>query len=148
MEIHKEVIDKLNTLIEKNFDASKGYKKAAEKAENPALKSFLNDYSIQRDQFVNDLRNEIQILGGEPEDSGSLAGDMHRTWIDMKTALSFDKDESVLEACVTGEKAALEEYQEVLKENAFAPSTANVLRNQKHAVESAYKRVKSLEEIM
>ena len=148
MDHKQEVVEKLNDLIQKNFDACEGYKKAAEKAKAPALKSFLNDYSVQRDQFVSDLRNEIVLLGGEPEASGTLAGDAHRAWMDMKTALSSDKDEAVLEECMTGEQAALSEYQEVLQETYFPSSTENILRNQYQAVENAYSRIKTLEEIV
>lgn len=148
MENSDNAIEKLNDLIEKNYDACQGYKKAAEKASSPALKSFLNDYSQQRDQFVRDLRNEVVQLGGDPEDSGSVSGSAHRTWMDMKAALSSDKDESVLEECITGESAALDEYRDTLNNSQFRASTEAVLRNQHRAVENAYNRVKSLEDTL
>ncbi len=148
MKRKRQAISRLNDLIEKNLDACEGYKKAAEKAESPALKSFLNDYSLQRDQFVIDLSNEIINLGGTPRDKGSFSGDLHRTWIDMKTALSADKDESVLQACIKGEQAALDEYNQVLRELRVAGTTGNLLRNQQRSVENAYNRVKSLESLL
>ena len=41
MKFTEEVAKKLNNLLEKNYDAEKGYQDAAERIENPTMKDFL-----------------------------------------------------------------------------------------------------------
>ena len=51
MEFTKEVAKKLNNLLEKNYDAEKGYKDAAERIENPTMKDFLQKQAQKRYDF-------------------------------------------------------------------------------------------------
>ena len=48
MNYTKEVSKKLNDLLEKNYDAEKGYKFAAEKVKNTKLKSFFSERAQER----------------------------------------------------------------------------------------------------
>ena len=108
--------EKLNELLEKNYDAEAGYKNAAEKVENSALKNYLLSRAQDRYDFGHELKAELKTFGQDPEKGTSLAGDAHRLWMDLKTALTSDKDEAVLEEAIRGERAALDEYDEILKE--------------------------------
>ena len=53
-----------------------------------------------------ELQTAVKALGGDPENSGSVAGALHRGWVSVKTALSTRDDKSVLEECERGEDAA------------------------------------------
>ena len=57
MKYTEEMSNKLNELLEKNYDAEKGYKKAAEIVDSPKLKSFFEEQAQNRYDFVSsDLR--------------------------------------------------------------------------------------------
>ncbi len=89
---------KLNDLIEKAYDAEKGFKKVAEHVDNPQLKSFFNEKARRRSGYVNELSNSLRKTGMKVTDKdGSFSGSMHRTWIDTKAFFSMDNDESMLE---------------------------------------------------
>ncbi|NNC69757.1 MAG: DUF2383 domain-containing protein, partial [Flavobacteriaceae bacterium] len=45
---NEKVGEKLNELLEKNYDAEKGYKKAAENAQTNSLKNFFNRKAQER----------------------------------------------------------------------------------------------------
>tara|TARA_R100000789_G_C2907642_1_gene122329 strand:- start:83 stop:529 length:447 start_codon:yes stop_codon:yes gene_type:complete len=145
MSYSKEVSKKLNSLLEKNYDAEKGYKLAAEKVKNPKLKTFFQQRAQQRYDFGHELKSEIRNFGEEPDKGTSLSGDAHRTWMNLKTSLSSDKDEAVLEEAIRGEKASVEEYEDVLKESEIPASTGNILTKQKNAINQALNEVKTLE---
>ena len=66
--------------------------------------------------------------------------------MDLKAAFSSDKEEDILEEVVRGEKVAVEDYNKIIKEDGFAPSTANLLIKQRNAIERTFKQVKDLEE--
>ena len=142
--------EKLNELLEKNYDAEAGYKNAAEKVENSALKNYLlSRAQVSRAQdrydFGHELKAELKTFGQEPEKGTSLAGDAHRLWMDLKTALTSDKDEAVLEEAIRGERAAVDEYDEILKEESLPSSTKSIITAQRTSVKNALNEAPALE---
>jgi len=145
MSYSKEVSNKLNELLEKNYDAEKGYKLAAEKVKRQDLKSFFSQRAQERYDFGHELKSEIRNFGETPDKGSSVAGDMHRSWMNLKASLSSDKDESVLEEAIRGEKSAVEEYEDIMKEKELPASTQNILMKQKNAIVASLNEVKTLE---
>ncbi|CAL67973.1 ferritin-like domain-containing protein [Christiangramia forsetii] len=145
MSYSKEVSNKLNELLEKNYDAEKGYKLAAEKVKRQDLKSFFSQRAQERYDFGHELKSEIRNFGENPDKGSSLKGDVHRSWMNLKASLSNDKDESVLEEAIRGEKSAVEEYEDVMKEKELPASTQNILMKQKNAIVASLNEVKTLE---
>ena len=78
----------LNALLEKTYDAEKGFKKAAENVENPALKNYFQTKAQQRYDFGHELKSEIKSYGQDVDKGGSLIGDAHRAWMDVKKVFS------------------------------------------------------------
>ncbi|WP_452219643.1 ferritin-like domain-containing protein [Lacinutrix salivirga] len=139
--------NRLNALLEKNYDAEKGYKKAAENAKHQGLKNFFNKKAQERYNFGHELKTEIKSFGQEVDKGGSLTGKAHRAWMDVKAALSSDNDESMLEEAIRGEKASVEEYNEVIGETELPLTTKNVLVNHKNTIESELNTIKRLEDL-
>ena len=146
MSTTKDLAAKLNELLEKNYDSEKGFEKAAEDVKNSHLKEFFEAKAKQRYDFGHELKREIKNLGESPEKGTSVAGKAHHAWMDLKSAFSSDNEEAILEEAVRGEKVAVEDYNKIMKENEFAPSTANLLIKQRNAIERTFKQVKDLEE--
>lgn len=145
--IHKEIVNNLQDLLEKNYDAEKGFTKAMQDAKNQNLKRFLRQQAAQRGRFVNELSHEIINLNEEPKDSGSFTGDLHRTWIDIKSSVAGNTDEAVLEECIRGEKASWKEYEEKLQNKNFPSNISSVLHNQATEIHNTLNRVKTLEDL-
>lgn len=144
---HDKLVDNLQELLEKNYDAQKGFTKAMEDAKNPRLKGFLQRQAAQRSRFANELTHEIRTLNEEPKESGSFTGNLHRTWIDIKSAVTGNEDEAVLEECIRGEKASWDEYEDKLKEENFPPNISSVLQKQASEIHDTLSKVKTLEDI-
>ncbi|MFC5195587.1 PA2169 family four-helix-bundle protein [Bizionia hallyeonensis] len=143
----KEVGSKLNALLEKNYDAEKGYKKAAENTDHIALKNFFNRKAAERYDFGHQLKAEIKNYGQEPDKGGSATGTAHRAWMDVKAVFSSDNEESMLEEAIRGEKASVEEYEDVLKETALPTSTRDLVLNQKNTIWQELNTIKKLEDL-
>ena len=78
----------------------------------------------------------------EKKESGTVAGAMHRAWIDTKVGLGAG-DKSILESVEKGEDEAKEAYQEAIR--ASLPSdVAEIVSRQARSVQTAHDRVKSL----
>lgn len=144
---NNKIIADLNVLLEKNYDAERGYKEAADDVKNASLKEFFINNSRQRNQFGHEIKEEIGILGGTPDKGGSLTGDLHRVWMDLKTSLSGNNEESVLEECKRGESAALADYEKIANKYELPPSTQKLVQAHRDKITEALRRVDTLEEM-
>jgi uncharacterized protein (TIGR02284 family) len=138
-----DVISTLNGLIETCKDGQNGFKEAAEGVERSDLKSLFYEFSQQRAQFAGELQSLVQQLGGDPENSGSMAGAIHRGWINIKSAVTGRDESNILAECERGEDSAKNAYKEALEESLPANVT-QVIQKQFAAVKSAHDRVKAL----
>lgn len=143
----KETVNVLQNIVEKNYDAEKGYAKAMQEAKNPALKGFLKQQALKRSRFATEIDKELRQLGAVPKDSGSIAGKIHRTWIDIRSSLAGNDDEAVLEEVIRGEKASVKEYKEVLQKHTLAPKINTLLQSQMGDIQGTLNNVKRLEDI-
>ncbi|CAH8281670.1 uncharacterized protein (TIGR02284 family) [Mariniflexile fucanivorans] len=144
---NKETVDILQELLQKNYDAEAGYKQIMQKAENNLLKNWLQAKAKQRGQFTNELDGIIRNLNATPVTDGSLLGSAHRAWIDVKTTLSTNTDEAILEECIRGEKASVDEYEKQLEKVSSFSDVNNLVYNQMVSIKTALNTVKRLEDI-
>ncbi|WP_299211481.1 PA2169 family four-helix-bundle protein [uncultured Dokdonia sp.] len=144
----KEQVDALQELLQKTYDAEAGYKQVMTKAEKEPLKNWLQEKAARRSQFANELDLHIRKFNSEPVAKGTTLGNVHRTWIDVKSAMSFNTDEAILEECVRGEEATISEYKEQISNVNFNPEVRSLLESQKEMVAADLRTVKSLENIV
>lgn len=138
----------LNDLLEKTYDAQRGYANAAEVTDHVQLKRWLAQQGAKRTEFAAVLAGEIKRMNKNPETDGSFTGDMHRGWMNLKVALSLNNDEAVLEECITGEKNAIQEYGKVLEhKDQLAPSIVSILQSQKDEIQSTVNKISTLEDV-
>ncbi|AZJ31744.1 conserved hypothetical protein [Tenacibaculum mesophilum] len=144
----EEVSNKLNGLLEKNYDAAKGYKTAAENVNSETLTNLFVRKANEREMFGKQLKSEIKSFGQSPEKGGSLKGTAHRAWMNTKAFFSNESEEAILEEALRGEKASLEEYNEVINSEEHLPnSTTNLLKSQRDIILNDAILVKELEKI-
>ena len=84
----------------------------------------------------------------EIDNDGSFTGTLHRAWMDVKAFFSGDNDESMLEEAIRGDKAAVEEYEEVLNESQLPSNVALVIREQLVKIRTDLNKVKSMEDLI
>jgi len=136
-ETREEIFDQLNRLLIRNHDAEKGYQEAAENAKDTELKSLFLAQSRQRGEFATEVDREIRALGGEPDNGTSLAADLHRAWINIKSTFTSDDDKATVQECHRGDQEALNDYSAVLQETDLAASTRELLLRQKQSIDTA-----------
>lgn len=146
MSYTEKVGDRLNNLLTKSYDAEAGYKKAAEKVNNAGLKNFFKNRAQDRYNFGHEIKEEVRSFGQEVDKGTSFTADAHRAWMDIKTVFTNDTDEAVLEEAIRGEKASVEEYNEILAETSLPNSTRAILEKQRNNIQNALNEVKALEE--
>lgn len=138
------VISTLNNLIETCKDGENGFRTASDGVKNSELKTLFLTYSQQRAQFAAELQNEVRTLGGDPEDTGSVAATLHRGWINIKSTVTGEDEGAIISECERGEDSAVRNYQEAL--NADLPANIHsVVQRQYTQVKEAHDRIRTLE---
>ncbi|MEF9900311.1 MAG: PA2169 family four-helix-bundle protein [Pseudomonas sp.] len=112
---HKDVISVLNELIEYSRDGEKGFKTSAEDVKNPELKTYFLQRAGECASAASELQHQVRALGGDPETSTSVSGDLHRTWVNIKSALTGKDEEAALNEVERGEDHALKAYKDALE---------------------------------
>ena len=141
-----QVINTLNELIELNRDGQNGFQEAAGKIEDPQIKAFCLEQSLSRAKFLGELQSEIRSMGAEPDTTGSIAGALHRGWMDLKSALGGG-DHAILAATETGEDHAITQYTKALEETLPAP-VRDMVERQLQSVKQAHDKVKSMRDAL
>jgi len=138
-----DVISTINGLIQTCKDGQEGFQESAEGVQNSQLKSVFYELGQQRAQFVGELQGLVRELGGDPENSGSFSGAIHRGWINIKSAITGQDDGAILNEAERGEDVAKNAYKNALEENLPA-NIASTIQNQYSAVQTAHDQVKAL----
>ena len=144
MKEQQEVISTINNLIETLKDGQEGFKQAAEGVKDPQLKSLFNDYSQRRSRFATELQSQARSLGEpEPETSSTAAGALHRSWINLKSAVTRGDDHAILAECERGEDSAVEEYKKAIDQNLSA-QLREIVSRQYSEIKNTHDRIKNL----
>lgn len=143
---NKELIETLNDLIETSKDGEAGFKVCAEDVKRPELKALFTDRSVQCGRAASELQAIVFKLGGDPENSTSLAGDLHRRWVDLKSAITGKSEEAVLNECERGEDVAKKNYSEALEKDLPADVRA-VVERQYQGVLRNHDQIKALRDV-
>lgn len=138
-----ELIATLNSLIETCKDGEAGFRNAADNVRSRDLKQMFTTIAAERAQFAAELRREVERLGGEPEREGSVAGALHRGWMNLKAAVSGRDDASIVAAAESGEDTAKAAYEAALRKP-LPESVRAVVERQFSRVRDAHDRVRDL----
>jgi uncharacterized protein (TIGR02284 family) len=134
----------LNHLIETCKDAERGFRHVAAHATNPEVKSLFLDIASQRGGFAADLLPHAQRLGGASDAEGTAAAALHRTWIDLRSALTRDDQVAVVEEAERGEHFSLGVYKDAL-EGMLPPTVREVVESQYAELRKTTERLRALE---
>lgn len=129
-------IDNLNKLITTLYDGENGYKEAAEEVDSSMLATRFRQLAQQRYDFGHEIKPFIKTLGGEVDKGGSVAANLHRVWMDLKSAVSSQDEAAIINECIRGEESAVETYQEVLSEGQLTGQARDVVTQQLNKISS------------
>ena len=142
--VEREVISTLNGLIETCRDGEQGFREAAENLRDRNVKDLFAEFASERARFAEELKDQVQRLGGTPEEGGSTSGAVHRGWMNVKEAVTGRDDKAIISEAERGEDVAVERYREALREPLPATVESVVSRQFEH-VRQAHDRVRDLE---
>jgi uncharacterized protein (TIGR02284 family) len=138
------VIATLNNLIETSKDGEQGFRECAEDIKDPSLQSFFKGRMQECAQAAAELAAEVRRLGGNPSQTGHVAGALHRGWVNVKSLITGKDAKAVIDECERGEDYAVEQYEAALREDLPSDIRALVER-QYRGVKKNHDRVRDLQ---
>lgn len=133
-----EVISDLKELLAIVNDGKEGYQTAAEATESADLQALFLRLSGERIVYAAELKEHIAQHGAEADnESGGLLGGLHRTWLNLKQALSSKEDKALLDAIVTGERTAIEKFDACIADYADHADHLKLLTEQRDGIKTA-----------
>jgi uncharacterized protein (TIGR02284 family) len=126
---NQKVVSKLNDLVQMYKDSEAGYRLAAKEMQDQRFKTLFRRTAGQRGGFAREMQDEVRKLGGVPATGGTLAGSLHRGWMNFRYQLNLHDDEVVLCECLRGDEKALEKYEELFFDQLY-PEGEPILSDQ------------------
>jgi uncharacterized protein (TIGR02284 family) len=148
MKITEKIANKLNILLEKNYDAEAGYIAAKDNVTDSNLKNFFKNRATNRYDFGHEIKEEIRSFGEEPNKGTSIKGDAHRVWMNLKSTFSKNNEEAILEEAIRGERKALEDYNDILNDKDIPQSTKEILEKHRDKVQLSLRQVTTMESVI
>ncbi|PRD46488.1 ferritin-like domain-containing protein [Sphingobacterium haloxyli] len=137
----------LKNLIEINNDRTLGFRKALEDLEpvNADLKLIFTESAAQSEHFAQELTILAEQHGTEvDEDDESVAGAIHRAWIDVKALFGGKDRKSILEEAERGEDAIKAAYKKVMDSGDLTGQALETVLDQAGQIRVSHDRIKAL----
>ena len=131
-------------------DGKDGFTRAADKlaeSDRPDLSTKMRAYADQRAAFSTELETLAATYGDDIDESGSVAGAIHRGWMSVKDAISGSDPDGVLDAAEQGEDHAVSEYEDALGKD-ISPELREVVQRQFTGVKQAHDEVRALRDAL
>jgi uncharacterized protein (TIGR02284 family) len=138
-----DTLDKLQDLLRVNIDSENGFRDAAEQVEDVSLRRIFRQFADERQNNTGELKQFVEFNGEKPVEDGSVLAAIHRSWMDLKAALSSNDAKAVLSEAERGEDHIKHMYEDVLTETAGS-AVHDVLQHQYVKVKSAHDTVRDL----
>jgi uncharacterized protein (TIGR02284 family) len=140
-----QIASTLNELIQTSKDGENGFRAAAESVQDSNLRHLLESYAQQRAEFAAELQLEVRRLAQDPVDTGHATAALHRSWMDIKTALTSRDEAAVIAECERGEDTAVGVYRKALDSDHLPEDLRMIVQRQASEVEQAHDHIRSLE---
>lgn len=144
MASHDDIVDTLNDLIETSKDGQLGFTTCAKHATAANLQTLFLQRANECESAAAELAPFVQQYGGEPEDSGTTSGALHRGWTAVRGSITGYSDQAILDECERGEDAALARYRKALKEEELPAEIRVVVERQLAGVQRNHDQIKTL----
>jgi uncharacterized protein (TIGR02284 family) len=141
-----QTIAELNRLIRICLDGEAGFLVVAESVRNRGLKALFKTYAQQRAQFADRLAAEVKHLGGAPRADGSALANIHRGWINIKTAMTigqYGTENVALSESSRGERTAVRTYERTLAKS-LPSQVKTVVEEQFQQVQSVSNQIQQM----
>ncbi len=141
MKDRTRILNRLNVLLELNYETEKVFSEASEIVTEKALSCFFITKSIQRQEFIELLKLEILKLKETPKNSNDFNSVFYEKWVDFKALISEKDEEKLLSEISKIKMLTVYKYDEVLQEPSLPLSACRVLMKHRDDIQNTVNKI-------
>jgi uncharacterized protein (TIGR02284 family) len=138
----------LNSLIETTLDSLNGYRKAAQDARDPELRSMFEQKANRRAQISAELQGEVRSFGGEPKTDQSTLGAIHNKFVDLKSGITGGSDKAVVDEVERGEDFIKAKFEKATDDDDLPPAARELIQKALGTIQADHDEVSRLKHEM
>ena len=135
-----------NSLIETTLDSADGYEKAAELARNPRFKSLFEERAQARRRLTQELKDEARSFGGQCPDDGSILGQAHRMFVELRDKIAGQSDRAVIEEVERGESFIRDRFQKAAHDDALLAQARQLIEHAYNTISADHDEASALKD--
>ena len=141
----EHVVRIFNGLIETTLDSASGYEKAAELVRNPRFRSLFQERALARMRLTQELKEGAVPLEAN-SDGGSLLGQAHRAFVELRDKIAGQSDRAVIEEVERGESYICDRFQKAAQDEQLPDQARHVIERAYNTISADYAEVSALKE--
>ncbi len=144
--ITEKTSKELKELIVVNNDRHEGYRTASQQTQDADLKTLFHNYSLQSQQFSNELQQLLPEHEYSPTaEELNISQRFNRIFRDVKATLEGKDRKGILSTCEFEEDQTKKAYNNILeKGDGMEYDILEIIRNQRFDLQSAHDKIKTL----
>jgi len=143
LNLSESIISELRDLVRINVDSSKGLQTAADCVKDTELAALFRNIASERAVNADKLGHYLAMNDEDANDSGSIAGKIHRWWLNIRGAVSSKEKYAILAEAERGEDEIKDRYEAALRNTAGSP-IHEVLMTQMASVKAGHDKIRDL----
>jgi uncharacterized protein (TIGR02284 family) len=136
-------IGELQSLIRLLVDSEKGFGDASVHIEHAEIAALFRSFVGERSALATELQDLVRDMGDEAPTSGTVAGTLHRSWLDLRSVITGQDSFAILSEAERGEDYIKAEYEKALRMD-WSNTIHSVLSRQYLKVREAHDQVRNL----
>lgn len=140
-DLSKEVLENVEELHQANIDSADGFEYAADQVKDSELANHFRNWAKQRRTQAAELESVCGCNGKEVDREKSWLAALHQSYLSLKTAVTSDDKQAILNEAERGEDHIKGAYEDVLKDT---PGSAinDILQRQYANVKATHDQVR------
>lgn len=138
---NEQVSNRLQCLLGTLHDGQRGFAEAAQNANSDRLRTFLNECSQQRASLANEVEQQIQQLGKQPQPDAIQNERGYHAWSNVRDYISGKDDYAVAAEAEHGDDIAITNYKNVLRDHELPQNIRSFVEKQYEQVQASHNKI-------
>ena len=139
----------INSLIATTLDSVDGYREASKEAKNTFLADKFRSWATDREQVVRTMQTKVREMGGNPEDDGTILAGAHRVFLNIRDAITGDKDdEAIVQEVERGEDHIKAKFEDALKDDDISPEAKTCIAGCFESIKQGHDQMSAIKNSM
>ena len=142
--MHNHDIRVLNDLIETTIDSADGYAEAARETQSTRFGLTFQERADERRQVASRLQQQVEALGGTPEEDASTLASAHRLFTNLRKSLHDET--AVIDEVERSEDHISHKFQDALEDEDVSPPTHALIADAFRSVASGHEQMRQFKQ--